>query len=125
MGVYAGLLLKLLPTTEGGRSTPVQLLGYRPHFRIQGGDGALLGVEFIDADNEVLQPGERTSATVSYLYEDTQSYDVIVVGVKVDVMEGGRVVGEGEVTGLYGLEVDWQEIKEWAERNAAARRTST
>jgi hypothetical protein len=122
MGVYAGLLLKLLPTSEGGRSNPVNLIGYRPHIRIQGGDGEFLGVEFIDATKEVLQPGEATEATASYLYEDTVSYEAIDLGVKVDVLEGGKVVGTGEVTGLYGLDVDWQEILEWQKRNSEERR---
>jgi hypothetical protein len=72
MAGFAEVWLELLATSENGRTTPIHLseasaARYRPHFRVQGGDGELLGVEFIDGPDDPVYPGGRTHATVRFL----------------------------------------------------------
>jgi translation elongation factor EF-Tu-like GTPase len=101
----AEVLIELLPTDEGGRQVPLDLCNdnpgqYRPHFRVIGGSGELLGVAFMDGPDDPVLPGEKTSATVKSLYEPAISYSELVVGTKFEILEGPRVVGFGTVTRL-------------------------
>ncbi|MGC4004437.1 MAG: hypothetical protein QM811_15495 [Pirellulales bacterium] len=103
MNRFAEIFIEFLPTEMGGRRTPIHLDGngpdhYKPHFRIHDGNGVYLGVEFVDGPDRPVFPGGRTYATIRYLYEPEVSYDALKVGVRFDVMEGGRVVATGEVT---------------------------
>ena len=104
MAEYAEVLITLLPTADGGRSTPI-FIGtdsrdsYRPHFRVRGGDGEYLGVGFVDGPDEAVQPGGSTYATVRFMYPGV-NYDPLVVDCEFDIMEGGKVVGSGKVTKL-------------------------
>ncbi len=103
MPPYTEVLIEFLPVERGGRHTPICLSEeapgkYRPHFRVRGGDGALLGVECIDGPNDPITPGRSTYATVRFIYEPEVSYDALVVGAEFEVLEGARVVGTGRVT---------------------------
>jgi translation elongation factor EF-Tu-like GTPase len=103
MAGYAEVWVSFLSTEQGGRRTPVNLGEpspghYRPHFRVRGGDGEMLGVEFVDGPNDWIQPGNSAYATVRFLWEPGVSYDRLVSGTEFDVLEGSRVVGAGHVT---------------------------
>ena len=100
---FAEILVEFLPTEKGGRRTPICLstdtaVHYRPHFRVHGGDGEYLGVEFVDGPDDLVSPGGSTHATVRFMYEPKVCYDALVVGAQFDVMEGSLVVGTGRVT---------------------------
>ena len=97
---FAEVLIEFLPTEKGGRRTPFCLspdseAHYRPHFRVCGGDGEFLGVEFVDGPDDLVLPGGSTYATVRFMYEPRVCYDALVVGARFEVMEGARVVGTG------------------------------
>jgi hypothetical protein len=103
MAGIAEVFVEFLPTEQGGRRTPVCLstdgaAGYRPHFRVRGGDGEFLGVEFVDGPDDPVSPGGSTYATVRFTYEPEVCYDALVVDAPFEVMEGSRVVGTGRVT---------------------------
>src|SRR5438132_449980 len=103
MAGFAEVLIEFLPTEKGGRRTPICLptdseAHYCPHFRVCGGDGEYLGVEFVDGPDVPVLPGGRTFATVRFIYEPAVCYDALVVGAQFEVMEGARVVGTGQVT---------------------------
>jgi hypothetical protein len=104
MAGFAEVLIELLPSEQGGRGTPVCLstdntVPYRPHFRVRGGKGEMLGVEFVDGPDEPVPPGGRTYATVRFLFEPEVCYDELVLGAQFEMLEGGRrVVGVGQVT---------------------------
>jgi hypothetical protein len=103
MAGFAEVLIDFLPTSRGGRRTPICISTdstalYRPHFRIRDGDGEVLGVEFVDGPDGPVQPGRSTYATVRFLYEPEVRYDALVVGAQIEVLEGSRVVGVGRVT---------------------------
>ena len=100
---FAEVLVEFVPTDNGGRRTPICLstdgpAHYRPHFRIIGGDGEYLGVEFVDGPDDPVPPGGSTYATVRFVYEPEINYDGLVVGAQFEVMEGSRVVATGRVT---------------------------
>jgi hypothetical protein len=63
-----------------------------------GGDNEYLAVEFVDGPDGPVEAGRSTHATVHFLAASQLSYDVLVVGAKFDICEGGQVVGLGEVT---------------------------
>lgn len=58
----------------------------------------MLGVQFVDGPDKVVQPGGSTYATVRFVYEPDVCYDALVVGAQFEVLEGSRVVGMGRVT---------------------------
>jgi hypothetical protein len=95
---YAEVLVELLPTSDGGRAHAVVLddAGYRPHLRVEGGD--YLGVEFVDGPAEPLIPGQKSYATVRFLYWPEVCYEALTVGTSFEILEGSRVVGRGCVT---------------------------
>jgi hypothetical protein len=100
---WAEVLIELLPTEKGGRQDPLNLCNdspgqYRPHFRVIGGSGELLGVAFMDGPDNPVLPGESTSATVKSLYEPSISYSELVEGARFEILEGAHVVGFGIVT---------------------------
>jgi translation elongation factor EF-Tu-like GTPase len=103
MAGFAEVLIELLPTENGGRRIPLYLSAngpthYRPHFRVRGGNGEMLGVEFIDGPGESVLPGGNTWATVRFIYEPEVCYDELVLGAEFEILEGDRVVGVGRVT---------------------------
>jgi translation elongation factor EF-Tu-like GTPase len=103
MAGFAEVLIEFLSTEKGGRRTPICLSAdssarYRPHFRVRDGNSEMLGVEFVDGPDERITPGGRTYATVRFLYEPDVCYDALAVGAGFEILEGGRVVGSGEVT---------------------------
>lgn len=102
MASIAEVLVEFLPADGGGRRTPIWLSPdsagpYRPHFRVCGGDGEYLGVEFVSGPDGPVAPGDRADATVRFMYEPEVCYDALVVGARFDVMEGSRVVATGKV----------------------------
>jgi hypothetical protein len=103
MAGYAELLLEFLPTEQGGRQSPISLSEeaispYRPHLRVVDGDGTMLGVEFVDGPDEPVSPGTKSYATVRFLFEPDVCYDALVVGARLELLEGSRTVAIGTVT---------------------------
>ena len=103
--LWAEVEIELLPPEAGGRSVPLNLCNdnpgqYRPHFRVVGGSGELLGVAFMDGPDEPVSPGARTCATVKSLYEPAVSYAELKKGARFEILEGPNVVGYGRVLRL-------------------------
>jgi elongation factor Tu len=83
--------LRLLPTAEGGRETPLRS-GYRSTARL-GEDEEFWGVEITFDAATMLAPGE--SAVVSFTaWADPQTPSV---GTAIQLYEGARLVGTGTV----------------------------
>ena len=100
--VWADVFIELLPTEQGGRKYPLDLCNdncgqYRPHFRVIGGSGEMLGVAFMDGPDEPVLPGGSTNATVKCLYPGAH-YEELVDGAKFEILEGANVIGRGVVT---------------------------
>lgn len=100
---WAGVLIELLPSSEGGRETPLDLCNdrpgrYRPHLRAVGGSGEMLGVAFMDGPDDPIAPGGKTYATIKFLYEPQVSYAELIKGARFEILEGTKVVGHGWVT---------------------------
>ena len=104
-GFWAEVEIELLPAEAGGRSMPLTLCNdapgqYRPHFRVVGGSGELLGVAFMDGPDEPVSPGVTTCATVKGLYDPAVSYAELKKGARFEILEGPQVVGYGRVLRL-------------------------
>jgi len=99
---WADVLITLIPTKLGGRTTPLDLCNdrpgeYRPHLRVIGGSPEMLGVAFMDGPDDPIPPGGFTNATIMSLYEPGVSYAELVEGARFEILEGPNVVGYGEV----------------------------
>ena len=99
---WAEVSIHLLSTEKGGRTMPLNLSNdnpgtYRPHFRVIGGSGEMLGVAFMDSPDDPIPPGGKTHATVKSLYEPAVSYSELTKGARFEILEGSYVVGFGEV----------------------------
>src|SRR5262245_46506355 len=99
---WAEVEIELLPVEAGGRSLPLDLCNgypgqYRPHLRVVGGSGALLGVAIVDGPHEPVEPGSRIHATVKALYEPAVSYEELRDGARFEILEGAHVVGHGRI----------------------------
>ncbi len=100
---WAEVTIELLPAGRGGRQQPLNLCNdnpgqYRPHFRVIGGSGELLGVAFMDGPDDPVLPGEQTFATVQFLYAPAVSYGELLEGAQFEILEGPKVVGQGRIT---------------------------
>jgi hypothetical protein len=100
---WAEVLIELLPTDKGGRHEPLNLCNdrpgeYRPHLRVIGGSGEMLGVAFMDGPDNPIPPGGKTFATIKSLYEPDVSYRELVEGAEFEILEGAKVVGNGRVS---------------------------
>ena len=89
--IWADVFIELLPAENGGRKYPLALCNdnpgqYRPHLRVIGGSGALLGVEFMDGPDEAVFPGGSTNATVKCLYPGV-SHAELVEGAKFEFLK--------------------------------------
>ena len=94
--------IELLPTESGGRDVPLDLSNdrpgqYRPHLRLIGGSGEMLGVAFMDGPDDSVPPGGKAYATVKFLYEPNVSYMDLVEGTRFEILEGPTVIGYGEI----------------------------
>jgi len=103
MSGFAEVFVEFTATSQGGRRSPVRLgedaaPHYMPHFVVHDGDGTYLGVEFVDRPDDPINPGDRTYATVRFMYEPEVSYEALVEGATFDIREGGRTIGSGRVT---------------------------
>ena len=92
------LEVMFLPPEQGGR-----LLGpflnnqcYRPHLRVPP-DPSMLGVEFVAGPEGPVPSGALVPATVRLVYEPSVSYFSLQVGCRVEILEGARIVGHGQV----------------------------
>jgi hypothetical protein len=99
---WAEVAIELLATEAGGRRTPLSVSSdsageYRPHLRVLGGSGALLGVAFMDGPDEPISPGGRAYATIKALYEPGISYAELSLGSRFEILEGPQVVGRGTI----------------------------
>lgn len=100
---WAEVFIELSTTDNGGRPAPLNLSNdnpgqYRPHLRVIGGAGTLLGVAFMDGPDDPILPGQQTFATVRFLYTPAVSYAELVEGTEFEILEGPRLVGHGRVT---------------------------
>jgi translation elongation factor EF-Tu-like GTPase len=103
MSGFAEVFVEFTPTAQGGRCSPIRLdedasPHYMPHLVVHRSDGTYLGVEFVDGPIDPINPGDRTYATVRFMYEPEVSYDRLVEGARFDIREGGRTVGSGRLT---------------------------
>jgi hypothetical protein len=100
---YVKIWIQLLPVDEGGRRTPLDLssewpVAYRPQFRVRGGQGRLLDVEFVAGPSEPIHPGgEGAHATIRLPKDTGASHAELVAGAEFDVLEGPRLIGHGRV----------------------------
>lgn len=99
---YVKVWIELLPVGEGGRRTPLDLssewpVAYKPQFRVRGGTGRLIDVEFVAGPSEPVVPGAGAYATIR-LPGNGSSHTELVVGAEFDVLEGPRMIGHGRVT---------------------------
>ena len=99
---YVKVWIELLPVDEGGRRTPLDLssewpVAYKPQFRVRGGAGRLIDVEFVAGPSEPIVPGAGAHATIR-LPGNGMSHAELVTGVEFDVLEGPRLLGRGRVT---------------------------
>src|SRR3712207_5216784 len=95
---WAEILIELLPSEAGGRDVPLDLSNdcpgqYRPHLRVIGGSGEMLGVAFMDGPDDPVPPGGEAHATVKFLYEPSVSYAELIEDARFEILEGPRVVG--------------------------------
>jgi hypothetical protein len=101
---YVKIWIELLPVDEGGRRTPLDLssewpVAYRPQFRVRGGHGRLLEVEFVAGPSEPIVPGgSGANATIRLPLGNGASHSELITGAEFDVIEGSRVIGHGRVT---------------------------
>lgn len=80
---------------RGGRHSVVDLESqYRPHVVVDGGDGALLGVQFLQEPGTQLTPEVPTECSVLLLYP-LVNYSPLLPGASFTIVEGPRAVGEG------------------------------
>ena len=103
-GRYVKVWLELLPVDEGGRRTPLDLssewpVAYCPQFRVRGGSGRLLDVEFVAGPSEPIVPGSGASATIRLPLSNGAAHAELAPGAEFDVLEGPRLIGRGHVTG--------------------------
>src|SRR5262245_44897406 len=102
---WAEVEIELVPAEAGGRPRPLELCNehpgqYRPHLRVIGGSGELLGVAFMDGPDNPVSPGQKAHATVRALYEPTVSYAELQIGARFEILEGPFVIGHGRVLRL-------------------------
>ena len=100
---YVKVWINLLPVGEGGRRTPLDLssewpVAYCPQFRVRGGDGRLLDVEFVAGPSEPITQGSGAHATIRLPHDNGVSHAELVTGAEFDVLEGPRLIGYGRVT---------------------------
>jgi hypothetical protein len=95
--LYTELELTFVPTDRGGRSKMPRLddQGYRPHLRVAP-RSAMLDVQFVDGPEGPAPLGVPIRTTVRCL-SDGVSYDDLMVGAQVEVLEGPFVVARGTV----------------------------
>jgi len=100
---YVKVWINLLPVGEGGRRTPLDLssewpVAYCPQFRVRGGDGRLLDVEFVAGPSEPITPGSGAHATIRLPHDNGVSHADLITGAEFDVLEGPRLIVYGRVT---------------------------
>jgi hypothetical protein len=99
---YVKIWIELLPVDEGGRRTPLDLssewpVAYKPQFRVRGGPGRLIDVEFVAGPSEPIVPGAGAHATIRLAGNGGPCAE-LVTGAEFDVLEGPRLIGHGRVT---------------------------
>lgn len=99
---YVKVWIELLPVGEGGRRTPLDLssewpVAYKPQFRVRGGAGRPIDVEFVAGPSEPIFPGAGAYATIRLPGNGT-AHSELVAGAEFDVLEGPRLIGHGRVT---------------------------
>jgi hypothetical protein len=84
---------------DGGRITSLYLgERYMPHIRIIG-DTEYLGVQFVNAYNKEIAPGEIIETEVRLPYYPRVSYEKLKEGQDFEILEGPRIVGKGKTIG--------------------------
>ena len=71
--------------------------GYRPHL-IVAGKGEYLGVIVVDLPkNRAVHPGDRAQVSFHLVYHPAVDYSALQPGMKFEILEGPRSVGDGVV----------------------------
>ena len=95
-GVFVRASIRLLPTAEGGRASPIKG-SYRPNHNFFGPDDREMTVGFIELpDGTELYPGESIDLPVTFwnwLGLEGQIYQ----GREWRIQEGGKLVGIGTI----------------------------
>lgn len=95
-GIQVRARIRLLPTSEGGRTLPVGG-SYRPNHNLGAADNREMDVAFIEfADGESLQPGEATERELTF-WDRPGLDEVLTPGREWRIQEGPRLVGVGTV----------------------------
>jgi hypothetical protein len=92
-------IITLLPTEQGGK-TGIISNDYRSQFRYDGQDW---DVRYQLIDNFEVRPGETAWAIISFLSPQCH-IGKIYEGMKFEMREGGKTIGEGKVTKILELE---------------------
>ncbi|HTQ03842.1 MAG TPA: hypothetical protein VMI54_08285 [Polyangiaceae bacterium] len=92
------VFLQFVPTSEGGRSTPVWT-GYRAQVHYANGDWDAMH-EY--PDDERVLPGQRVRAFLHFL-SPAEHLGKVVPGLDFEIREGSRVVAHGRVERLVDL----------------------
>lgn len=75
--------------------------GYRPHFRVGGGEHLGISFEKIDVQSDA---PDTYRATVALVYSPGVDYGALVKGAQFEILEGARVVGTGRVlAGVHAI----------------------
>ena len=96
--VRARVRITLVPTEQGGRSTPVEpgLYSWRPDHDFGRPDGSLAIGEVDFDDNVSVMPGETREATATFISAAGLLED-IGEGFEWRIREGARHVGDGHI----------------------------
>jgi hypothetical protein len=88
--------IRLFSSHDGGRQVSVDAAAslYAPHLRVDS-NGEYLGVRMVDGPAE-LRPGDSAEVAWELMY-DGVDYSPLSEGARFMLMEGPRVIGEGEV----------------------------
>ena len=93
----AEVILRLLPTTDGGKANPV-LSGYRPHYAIH--SDYLTSVNHELLDDLAIHPGGQGRVNVWFITPE-QYPNTLWIGREIAVSEGSKVVGSALVVSVF------------------------
>ena len=95
-GILVLAKIRLLPTAESGRTTPIKG-SYRPNHNFFGPDDRTMTVGFIDLpDGKELHPGKSMEVSIKF-WKWPGLEDLIYPGREWRIQEGGRLVGFGTI----------------------------
>jgi translation elongation factor EF-Tu-like GTPase len=90
---YLRAALRLTPSSEGGRKTPLRT-GYRANWRL-GKDDVQAGAPITIEDREWLEPGAEAVVRLHPMFPEY--WESVVAGARITMYEGSRRVGTATV----------------------------